>query len=509
MPEFSIFFPAHVFSGSLTETLRCLLRQSCRDWSCRIEMRGGGDARTERLLQEIGDGRIQASAERAASDAHALNRMIHEADSRFIIPLTEGILLRPEAFGRIRDKFENAERAGVVYSSYHLMDAYGAERLIRLHAHEGNIHERFSFGHVKAYRTDRLREAGGFRTDLTHAADYDIDLKIGDRGTHEFIDEPLYTVKFSNSPGLLLSVRRAQERRRYGGWSYLFYSPELEREISGVFRDMLERRTALLRNEAATVPRSRKASPVRASVVIPVLNRAEFIGGALESVLRGTFGAFEILVVDNGSRDGTQDVVGRYARKDPRVRMIQIEGSIASAFNTAMRSSRGTYICLLDSDDEYAPHAIEKAVAYLDAHPRCGLVSSHYVLMDENGKEIADLPVITHDVYSRDQLLRHDGIGQLRAFPRAVLEEMGGCDESFGSYGEDYDLALRISEKYEIGRVPEILYRCRRHGSNTEHILDPLLRFGNKNRARLNAIARRQALWRSQEKEAAGIPEEV
>jgi glycosyltransferase involved in cell wall biosynthesis len=225
-----------------------------------------------------------------------------------------------------------------------------------------------------------------------------------------------------------------------------------------------------------------------------VLNRAGFIGNAIDRMLEGTYKKFEVVIVDNGSTDGTQAIVEGYAKKDPRVRLLKGTGScIASALNEGIRAARGKYICQLDSDDEYKPTTLEKMVGHMESHPKCGLAISYYELMNADRSEVTDVAPVTHSGYTRNQILRRDGAGALRVFPKAVLEEMGFYDEeNYGNFGEDYDMVLKVGEKYDVDRVHEVLYRYRRHSDNTDVTRDPLMKIRNKNNARQSALRRRQ-----------------
>jgi glycosyltransferase involved in cell wall biosynthesis len=233
-----------------------------------------------------------------------------------------------------------------------------------------------------------------------------------------------------------------------------------------------------------------------ASVVIPVLNRVKFVGNAIDKVLEGTFHDFEIILVDNGSTDGTYELIEEYTRRDPRVRLQRGTGSsIASALNDGIRAARGKYICQLDSDDQYAQTTLERMIGHLESHPNCGLAISYYRLMDEHGKVIEDVSPITHSGYSRNQILRRDGAGAVRIFPKAVLEEFGLYDEEhYGNFGEDYDMVLKTGEKYDVDRVHDVLYFYRRHSDNTDVIRDPEMKYHNKNRARQVALRRRMKI---------------
>ena len=104
------------------------------------------------------------------------------------------------------------------------------------------------------------------------------------------------------------------------------------------------------------------------SVVIPCWNQARFLGEAIQSVLRQTYGNTEIIVVDDGSSDETSIV----ARSFPGVRCIgQKNGGLASARNTGLSASRGDYVIFLDADDRLLPIAIQAGLNCLAQHPQC------------------------------------------------------------------------------------------------------------------------------------------
>lgn len=121
------------------------------------------------------------------------------------------------------------------------------------------------------------------------------------------------------------------------------------------------------------------------SVILPTYRRAHLVGRALQSVLAQSYPDFEVIVVDDGSLDGTREVIARFA--DPRVRYIfQENRGLAGARNTGVRAARGTYIAFLDDDDEYLPTKLAQQVPALDAHPEYSVVYSDVYLCDADGK---------------------------------------------------------------------------------------------------------------------------
>ncbi len=385
---------------------------------------------------------------------------------------------------------------GIAYSDYYQELEDGLSK-VELFDWEGQIEERFDFGYIKAYRVAYLKEMGLFDENLKIMEDYDMWLKITDK------------YKIAHIKFFLYSTVKPEEKKvdddlskklfspggsGLGQFSYLFYPPEMEKETKEVFFAMLKRREAFLEHENWEVDYSNARYEVMASVVIPVLNREKYIGNAIQKVLDGTFDDFEIIVVDNGSIDRTCEIVESFT--DKRVRLIRNNGkSIADALNRGIKESKGKYICQLDSDDEYLPETLECMVGHLESHPKCGLAISYYELMDEAGNPLPELGVIKHLEYDRNNILRTDGAGALRVFPKVVLEEFGLYDaEHYGNFGEDYDMVLKVSEKYDVDRVHKVLYRYRRHDDNTDVTREPLMKVRNKLHARLSALKRRQEL---------------
>jgi len=266
-------------------------------------------------------------------------------------------------------------------------------------------------------------------------------------------------------------------------------------EFETAFKNYLRWRGAFLDYLPETVKPAALDGPV-VSVLIPFYNRERFIGKAVDSVLAGSFQDFEILCIDNTSTDDGAEVVRDRARRDPRVRLIRSDRNvIAHALNLGLKEARGRYIAQLDSDDEYTPETLAVAVGYLEAEPHCALAISYYELMEEDGSPIEDFGVIKHLEFDPNNHLRVDGAGAVRVWHRSVIEELGGFDEEhYGDFAEDYDLVAKVAERWEVGRIHQVLYRYRRHPGNTDVLRSPEMKIANKTRIRHQAIARRRML---------------
>lgn len=491
MAKFCVLMPVNK-AEDISSDARCkaLKNQSLQDWVC-YGLPSDGSSSTSSAGEkfEVGPANLDTFAKLinfGAGTGHD-----------YVLPLPEGVELTPDALKEFAALLDGNAKAVGAYSSYDEVSGDGKVEHVQLYPHEGCPHERFDFGFVKVYRAAAIKEVGSAREDLKHAAEYDLDLKLNDKYSLELIDKPLYQVHPLEEAGEgKTSALHSPGKGKLGGFSYIFYPEDLEKEVTGVFEDMLKRRGAWIDHETVPVNYPSEPYPVLASVIIPVLNRAKYIGNALDRVIEGTFQDFEVVVIDNGSTDGTQKVVEEYANRDSRIRLIHGKGgSIASALNEGIKAAKGKYICQLDSDDEYTPDTLEKMVGHMESHPKCGLAISYYELMDENRGHVDGIDPVTHLGYTRNQILRRDGGGALRVFPKAVLEENGYYDEeNFGNFGEDYDMVLKTGEKYDVDRVHHVLYRYRRHSDNTDVTRDPLMKVQNKNNARLNALARRKKI---------------
>ena len=125
--------------------------------------------------------------------------------------------------------------------------------------------------------------------------------------------------------------------------------------------------------------------PPKVSVIIPTYNCAHFLPDAIQSVLDQSFQDFELIVVDDGSTDNTEEVVRSFS--DTRLTYIrQVHQERSAARNTGIQASGGEYVTFLDSDDRYLPGKLSLQVPVLDAHPDKGMVISGWVEVDKAGR---------------------------------------------------------------------------------------------------------------------------
>lgn len=204
--------------------------------------------------------------------------------------------------------------------------------------------------------------------------------------------------------------------------------------------------------------------PGLVSVVVPTYNREFIVGATLDSILAQTYQSLEIIVVDDGSTDGTRLVLRDYANRNPG-RIIILEqpnAGPATARNRGLRHARGEFIAFLDSDDQWHPEKLEKQIPLFA--PGVGLVYCGLEEIDENNNVLSLVmcdPQMRGDIYPQ-LLVKNRMTGGTVILRREVLDTIGDFDEGLRA-AENWDLWIRISREYKVDFVDLPLVRYRKH----------------------------------------------
>ena len=216
----------------------------------------------------------------------------------------------------------------------------------------------------------------------------------------------------------------------------------------------------------------------RISVICASYNHERYVEAAIRSVLAQSFSDFELIVVDDGSSDGTARRVAAIA--DPRVSLHVLprnEGACA-AMNHAIRRARGEFVAVLNSDDLFLPGKLERQVAVLDAEPDVAAVFTHPTFIDDRGTPLEDdahkdtVLVRTRDQPRRDWLRQLFRTGNCLCHPsvlirRRVYDEVGLLEPAMAQL-PDYDLWVRVLLRHEIRVIAEplVAFRVRDNQAN-------------------------------------------
>ena len=203
--------------------------------------------------------------------------------------------------------------------------------------------------------------------------------------------------------------------------------------------------------------------PPRVTVLIPVYNRERYVGTAIESILAQRYTDFELLVIDDGSTDGSLDAVHSYRDKRIRVAHHPRNRGIAATRNEGLALARGEYVALLDSDDYAMPHRLEWQVDYLDRHGTCAAVSGWVIWVDAANRYLGidKARALKPEELSAERLFRCP-LRTPATMARTAILAAYRFREQFET-SEDYDLWSRIAAHHRIANIPRVLGACRIH----------------------------------------------
>ena len=212
------------------------------------------------------------------------------------------------------------------------------------------------------------------------------------------------------------------------------------------------------------ISREAKSDRPRVSVVIPVFNRLQFLGAAIESVLRQSYPNIEVIVVDDGSPLDPGPVVAQYGS---RLRLIRkANGGLASARNYGVAHAAGDYLLFLDDDDFLEPRAIDLLVAALQANPASAWAAGKFAYVGERGERLSrthQCQYASGDVYERMIFNNLMGAPSVVLIRTDAIKELGLFDESL-LLSEDWDLWLSAAKRFPLVVISDIVTNYRIHG---------------------------------------------
>ena len=300
-------------------------------------------------------------------------------------------------------------------------------------------------------------------SEYNFAALYDLRLRLSREGLIFRIPEFLYSEKEHDS-------------RRSGEKQFDYVNPrnrEVQTEMEQAFTAHLKAIGAYLPPVFKTVPFQDEHFETEVSVIIPVRNREKTIAEAIRSVFsQQTNFKYNILVIDNHSTDDTTAIVKKMAQKHSQIIHIippRTDLGIGGCWTHAIMSEHcGRFAIQLDSDDLYiSRHVLQRIVDTFHKH-QCAMIIGSYKMVNFKLEEIPP-GIIDHKEWTTDNghnnALRINGLGAPRAFYTPLLRQIRVPNVS---YGEDYATALAISREYQIERIYEPLYLCRRWEGNSD-----------------------------------------
>lgn len=357
--------------------------------------------------------------------------------------------------------------AAMVYSDRFAMTGGELKNAPVIDCQFGALRDDFEFGGVLLYRASAFREAVARMTaDYRFAGLYDLRLKVSQKGSLVHVNEYLY-------------YEVETDLRKSGEKQFDYVDPKnrsVQIEMEQACTEHLKAVGGYLEPVFNPVDLNVPGFEFEASVVIPCRNRARTIGDAIRSALsQKTSFPFNVIVVDDNSTDGTVDVIRSFA-DDPRLVYIAQDTTyhaIGGNWNAALHHPQcGKFAVQLDSDDTYYDEStLQKMVDAFYAQ-NCAMVVGSYRMTDFEGNPLPP-GIIEHREWTpengRNNALRINGLGAPRGFFVPLVRSFNFPTTK---YGEDYAVGLRVSREYQIGRIYEPVYNCRRWSGNSDAALD-------------------------------------
>jgi glycosyltransferase involved in cell wall biosynthesis len=216
-----------------------------------------------------------------------------------------------------------------------------------------------------------------------------------------------------------------------------------------------------------------------ASVLFPVYNAGKYLAAAIESVLNQQFHDFELLLLNDGSTDGSAAVLESFAARDERCRLHAWPNrGLIATLNAGVQLAAADILIRMDADDICRPDRFARQMAYMDAHPECVALGSRVMLIDAEGWPISEFfgQELEHDAIDAAHLA---GRGGSICHPTAVIRKaavlhIGGYRPDY-PHSEDYDLFLRLAEIGALANLPEVLLDYRQHADSVGYTHSPVM----------------------------------
>ena len=359
-----------------------------------------------------------------------------------------------------------ATKAGMLYADHYQIKDDEQIKAPVIDYQFGSLRDDFDFGSVLFFNTAALKASvEKMKVSYQHAGLYDLRLRLSQKYSLVHVNEYLYS-------------EIEEDHRKSGEKQFDYVDPrnrDRQMEMEQACTEHLKAIGGYLKPYFKDIDFNAGEFEVEASVIIPVRNRAMTIAAAIESVLKQkTTFKFNLIVIDNHSTDGTTEVIDGFKSDERVVHLIpeRKDLGIGGCWNYGVNSNQcGKFAVQLDSDDLYKDENTLQTIVNAFYEQKCAMVIGSYMMTDF---DLNTLPpgVIDHKEWTpdngRNNALRINGLGAPRAFYTPVLRNIGLPNTS---YGEDYAMGLNISRYYQIGRIYDVLYLCRRWGGNSDAAL--------------------------------------
>ncbi len=397
-----------------------------------------------------------------------MERIAEHSDCNYILLYTKYNSLQFGLFAIDRMvRIAEDSAAGMLYADhYNVVDGKRSNAPV-IDYQQGSLRDDFNFGSVLLFDATVFKQAvASVEKEYAFAGLYDIRLRVSALAPIEHVNEYLYS-------DVELDTRKSGEK------IFDYVDPKnrgVQIEMEEACTSHLKAIGGYLKPEFKKIAFEEGNFEYEASVIIPVRNRIRTIRDAIKSVLsQKTDFKFNLIIIDNHSTDGTTEAIDEFKGDDRLVHIVpeREDLGIGGCWNVGVHHEKcGKFAVQLDSDDVYKDENTLSTMVRAFYEQNCAMVVGTYMMTDFNMNMIAP-GIIDHKEWTpengRNNALRINGLGAPRAFYTPVLREVKVPNTS---YGEDYALGLNFSRFYQIGRVYDVVYLCRRWDDNSDASLD-------------------------------------
>ena len=460
-PMVSIYIPAYNAKNTIDRAINSALNQTYRDFDIIICNDGSTDGTGDYLEQVYGNHpRIKIIHQENRGIGAASNACINEAAGLFILQLDSDDELMPDAIEKLLPVIDNDPGMCCVYGRHYKWNEDSQELSEAWH-YPNFTRERMLYGmivhHPRMFRKRDWSRVGGFDETLRNAVDYDFFQKLSEKGNIQSIDELLYKYTIHDkstsirqskiqTSNTFKTMKNALQRMGLSEWN--------------VQKDHAYSGERAVKFSTSIVNQSQVSNNIFVSVVIITKNRSKLLSDAMRSVLNQTYDFFELIIVDDGSDDDTEDVVNTF--KDQRIRYVKKESTgIPKSRNLGTKMSKGEYIVIMDDDDLMMPNRIQEHIDCLSE----GSPGSYGGWIDQDSG-------LNHEYYpggehGYSQILFG---GKIMLHPASMIKREVllnfPYDENF-SYGTDYIMNLEIARAgHKLDHTGTYILLRRFHGGN-------------------------------------------
>ncbi len=460
-PMVSIYIPAYNARKTIDRAINSALNQTYRDFDIIICNDGSTDDTGDYLDQVYGDHpQIKIIHQENRGIGAASNACIKEASGMFILQLDSDDELMPNAIEKLLPVIDGDPGMCCVYGRHYKRNEDSQELSEAWH-YPTFTRERMLYGmivhHPRMFRKRDWSRVGGFDEILRNAVDYDFFQKLSERGNLQSLDELLYKYTIHDkstsirqskiqTSNTFKTMKNALQRMNLTEWT--------------VQKDHAYSGERAVKFSTSITNQPEVSNNIFVSVVIITKNRSKLLSDAMRSVLNQTYDFFELLIVDDGSDDDTEDMVNKF--NDQRIRYIKKESTgIPKSRNLGTKMSKGEYIVIMDDDDLMMPNRIKEHIDCLSE----GSSGSYGGWIDQDSG-------LNHEYYpggehGYSQILFG---GKIMLHPASMIKREVlinfPYDENY-SYGTDYIMNLEIARAgHKFDHTGTYILLRRFHGGN-------------------------------------------